>query len=179
MNKEIDKIMKYFTKLADTYTVEDVERSHKTDYNEGVKKSRTIPAGETSDLKREIINEAVKAHYGNSPKSLKYFDLENLDPTGWDVQTDSLFTKDYRGNEHLKTVRHKVDPNYWTHGTFSTQRSSDGLLRNVQGDEDAFFSEPDIRRDYVDGPMFPTDSKGTDADWPFDKKNLLAKKKEK
>ena len=164
MNKEIDKIMKYFTKLADTYTVKDLEPSRKTNYDDGVQKSRTMPSGESSDLKKEIINEAVKAHYGNNPKMMKYFDLGNLDASGWDVSTDSTFTKDYHGNESLKSVRQKVDPNFWTHGTFSTQRSSDGKVRNVHGDEDAFFSEPTVRQDYVGEDMFPKDKKGTDAD---------------
>ena len=164
MNKETNKIMKYFIKLADTYTRETMESGPKTDYNEGVKKSRTIPKGETSELKNEIINESVKAHYGNSPKMMKYFDLENLDSSGWDVSTDSTFTKDYQGNESLKSVKHKVDPNFWTHGTFSTQRSSDGKIRNVQGDEDSFLSEPTVRQDYVGEDMFPKGKKGTDTD---------------
>ena len=47
MNKEIDKIMKYFTKLADTYTVKDLEPSRKTNYDDGVQKSRTMPSGES------------------------------------------------------------------------------------------------------------------------------------
>ena len=164
MNKETNKIMKYFIKLADTYTRETMESGPKTNYREGVKKSRTIPKGETSELKNEIINESVKAHYGNSPKMMKYFDLENLDSSGWDVSTDSTFTKDYQGNESLKSVKHKVDPNFWSHGTFSTQRSSDGKIRNVQGDEGAFLSEPTVRQDYVAEEMFPKGKKGTDTD---------------